>query len=151
FLPRLLPISRPAGAVLCGGGGQQRGVEAARCSGGRRRLPPACKPGRKISAFYPICLPSGQLACSPAMLLQDRKYGKRAQCAAYCKQSARQDRPSDLLRCVRATWEASENRIKEVKNMCQADRLSCHRYWANFLRLLISCLAYELFLLLKQA
>lgn len=47
--------------------------------------------------------------------------------------------------------EASENRIKEVKNMCQADRLSCHRYWANFLRLLISSLAYELFLLLKQA
>lgn len=47
--------------------------------------------------------------------------------------------------------EASENRIKEVKNMCMADRLSCHRYWANFLRLLISCLAYELFLLLKQA
>ncbi|HLR25331.1 MAG TPA: transposase [Fodinibius sp.] len=31
-----------------------------------------------------------------------------------------------------------------------ADRLSCHRYWANFLRLLISSLAYELFLLLKQ-
>src|SRR5699024_11222422 len=47
--------------------------------------------------------------------------------------------------------EASENRIKEVKNMCQADRLSCHRQGANFLRLLISCLAYELFLLLKQA
>lgn len=47
--------------------------------------------------------------------------------------------------------EASENRIKEVKNMCGADRLSCHRYWANFLRLLISSLAYELFLLLKQA
>jgi hypothetical protein len=47
--------------------------------------------------------------------------------------------------------EASENRIKEVKNMCYADRLSNHGYWANFLRLLISCLAYELFLLLKQA
>lgn len=47
--------------------------------------------------------------------------------------------------------EASENRIKEVKNMCQSDRLSCHRYWANFLRLLVSSLAYELFLLLKQA
>src|SRR5690606_5651069 len=27
--------------------------------------------------------------------------------------------------------EASENRIKEVKNMCFADRLSNHRYWAN--------------------
>lgn len=47
--------------------------------------------------------------------------------------------------------EASENRIKEVKTMCFADRLSNHSYWANFLRLLISCLAYELFLLLKQA
>jgi hypothetical protein len=47
--------------------------------------------------------------------------------------------------------EASENRIKEVKNMCFSDRLSNHRYWANFLRLLVSSLAYELFLLLKQA
>ena len=35
--------------------------------------------------------------------------------------------------------------------MCYSDRLSNHRYWANFLRLLLSCMAYELFLLLKQA
>lgn len=47
--------------------------------------------------------------------------------------------------------EASENRIKEVKTMCYADRLSNHSYRANFLRLLISCLAYELFVLLRQA
>lgn len=47
--------------------------------------------------------------------------------------------------------ETSENRIKELKNMCFSDRLSNHRYWANFLRLLISCMAYELFVLLKQA
>ncbi|MDZ7692893.1 MAG: IS1380 family transposase [Balneolaceae bacterium] len=47
--------------------------------------------------------------------------------------------------------EASENRIKEVKNMCYADRLSAHRFWANFFRLLLSCLAYELFLRLRQA
>jgi len=46
--------------------------------------------------------------------------------------------------------ESSENRIKEVKNMCFADRLSNHGFWANFLRLLISSLAYELFLLLKE-
>ena len=46
--------------------------------------------------------------------------------------------------------EASENRIKEVKNMCFSDRLSNHRYWANFFRLFISSLAYEMFLLLKQ-
>ena len=47
--------------------------------------------------------------------------------------------------------EASENRIKEVKNMCFSDRLSDHSFWANFFRLLISSLAYEMFLLLKKA
>jgi len=46
--------------------------------------------------------------------------------------------------------EASENRIKEVKNMCFSDRLSNHDYWANFFRLFISSLAYEMFLLIKQ-
>ena len=47
--------------------------------------------------------------------------------------------------------EASENRIKEVKNMCFADRLSNHGFWSNFFRLFISSLAYEMFLLLKKA
>jgi len=47
--------------------------------------------------------------------------------------------------------EASENRIKEVKNMCFSDRLSNHGFWANFSRLFISSLAYEMFLLLKNA
>lgn len=47
--------------------------------------------------------------------------------------------------------EASENRIKEVKNMCFSDRLSNHGFWGNFFRLLISSLAYEMFLLLKEA
>ena len=47
--------------------------------------------------------------------------------------------------------DASENRIKEVKNMCFSDRLSNHGFWANFMRLIMSSLAYELFLLLKQA
>lgn len=46
--------------------------------------------------------------------------------------------------------DASENRIKEVKNMCFSDRLSNHGYWANFFRLFISSLTYELFLLIKQ-
>ena len=46
--------------------------------------------------------------------------------------------------------EASENRIKEVKNMCFSDRFSNHGYWANFFRLFISSLAYEMFLLIKQ-
>ena len=46
--------------------------------------------------------------------------------------------------------EASENRIKEVKNMCFSDRLSNHGFWANFFRLFLSSLAYEMFLLLKD-
>lgn len=45
--------------------------------------------------------------------------------------------------------EASENRIKEVKNMCFSDRLSNHNFWANFTRLLMSSIAYEMFLILK--
>jgi hypothetical protein len=47
--------------------------------------------------------------------------------------------------------EASENRIKEVKNMCFSDRLSNHGFWGNFFRLFLSSLAYEMFLLLKKA
>jgi hypothetical protein len=46
--------------------------------------------------------------------------------------------------------DASENRIKEVKNMCFSDRLSNHKFWANFFRLFLSSLVYEMFLLLKQ-
>ena len=45
--------------------------------------------------------------------------------------------------------DASENRIKEVKNMCFSDRLSNHGFLANFFRLFLSSLAYEMFLLLK--
>lgn len=46
--------------------------------------------------------------------------------------------------------EASENRIKELKNMCFADRLSCHKFTANYFRLFISCLAYEFFRIIKE-
>lgn len=41
--------------------------------------------------------------------------------------------------------ETCENRIKEIKNMCFSDRLSCHGYLANFFRLFLSCIVYELF------
>ena len=46
--------------------------------------------------------------------------------------------------------ESSENRIKEIKNMCFSDRLSDHRFWANFFRLIMSTIAYKLFLVLKE-
>lgn len=45
--------------------------------------------------------------------------------------------------------ETSENRIKEIKNMCYSDRLSCHDFWANFFRFMLSCLCYEMFRLIK--
>lgn len=46
--------------------------------------------------------------------------------------------------------DTSENRIKELKNMCFSDRLSTHGFWSNFLRLLMSSMAYEMFLLIKN-
>jgi hypothetical protein len=46
--------------------------------------------------------------------------------------------------------EASENRIKEIKNMCFSDRLSCTSFTANYVRLFLSTLAYELFRKLKE-
>jgi hypothetical protein len=45
--------------------------------------------------------------------------------------------------------EASENRIKEIKTMCFSDRLSCNNFWANYFRLLLYCLGYEMFRLVK--
>tara|TARA_R110002126_G_scaffold19675_1_gene73812 strand:+ start:38 stop:433 length:396 start_codon:yes stop_codon:yes gene_type:complete len=45
--------------------------------------------------------------------------------------------------------ERSENRLKEVKNMCFSGRLSNHGFWANFFRLFLSSLAYEMFLLIR--
>ena len=46
--------------------------------------------------------------------------------------------------------ETSENRIKELKNMCFSDRLSCNKYTANCMRLFFSCLCYEIFRLIKE-
>lgn len=46
--------------------------------------------------------------------------------------------------------ETSENRIKELKNMCFSDRLSCHSFVANYFRLFTSCLCYELFRMIKE-
>jgi len=37
-----------------------------------------------------------------------------------------------------------ENRIKEVKNDLFSDRTSCHEWWANQFRLLLSSMAYVL-------
>ncbi len=46
--------------------------------------------------------------------------------------------------------DTSENRIKELKNMCYSGRLSNHNFWANFMRLIISSITYEMFLIIKN-
>jgi hypothetical protein len=46
--------------------------------------------------------------------------------------------------------DRSENRIKELKNMCFSGRLSCRKYTANCFRLFLSCLCYEFFRLIKE-
>jgi len=48
----------------------------------------------------------------------------------------------DTLYCARGNME---NRIKEQQLDLYADRTSCHNWWANQLRLLLSSLAYMLF------
>ena len=40
--------------------------------------------------------------------------------------------------------DRSENRIKEVKNMCFADRLSNHGFLGNFFRLIMSSISYSM-------
>jgi|GEM_PF-5703267 len=53
-------------------------------------------------------------------------------------------------RFYRERGEGAENRIKEWKTMMHADRLSCHKFYANWLRLLLYSAAYILMWSLKQ-
>ncbi len=46
--------------------------------------------------------------------------------------------------------DASENRIKELKNMCYSDRLSCHKFTANCFRLLMSSISYEILRTIRE-
>ena len=47
--------------------------------------------------------------------------------------------------------ERGENSIKDLKNVLKADRLSCHRFWANQFRLLLHSAAYVLMFALRRA
>jgi hypothetical protein len=52
--------------------------------------------------------------------------------------------PLAVYHFYRQRGEDAENRIKEFKNMIHADRLSCHDFFANWFRLLLHAIAYEL-------
>ncbi|UCM93044.1 MAG: IS1380 family transposase [Rickettsia endosymbiont of Cimex lectularius] len=53
-------------------------------------------------------------------------------------------KPEDLYDKIYCTRGDMENRIKEQQLQLFADRTSCHKWWANQLRLLLSGLAYTL-------
>ena len=57
--------------------------------------------------------------------------------------TTRPDPPEALYAWYAARGEP-ENWIKDLKNACFADRLSCHRFWANQFRLLLHAAAYWL-------
>ena len=58
--------------------------------------------------------------------------------------------PEDLYRgyCERGQ---SENHLKDLKRALAADRLSCHRFAANFLRLVMHAAAYRLMFAIRRA
>ncbi|MBV9391095.1 MAG: transposase, partial [Verrucomicrobia bacterium] len=53
----------------------------------------------------------------------------------------------DGLYCARGEME---NRIKEQQSGLFSDRTSCHAWWANQFRLLLSSMAYVLFETLRR-
>ncbi len=57
--------------------------------------------------------------------------------------TSRYDEPKQLYDWYVRRGE-SENSIKDYKRYCKADRLSCHRFIANQLRLLLHAAAYWL-------
>lgn len=58
--------------------------------------------------------------------------------------TTRQDAPEDLYRWYTQRGDRPELCIKDLKEGCFADRLSCHAFWANQLRLLLHAAAYWL-------
>ena len=53
--------------------------------------------------------------------------------------------------CYVQRADASENSIKDLKRAHKADRLSCHRFWANQFRLLLHAAGYVLMYMLRRA
>lgn len=58
--------------------------------------------------------------------------------------TSRDDEPSEVYRWYTRRGNHPELCIKDLKEACFADRLSCHRFWANQFRLLLHSAAYWL-------
>jgi len=89
-------------------------------------------------------------SCSQDLYAKVESTGKGMNVRFFASNFADED-PRELYRdFYTQRGEAAENRIKEIKNMCFSDRLSCHRFSANFFRLMLSCLAYELLRMIRE-
>lgn len=58
--------------------------------------------------------------------------------------TSRTDAPEALYQWFTQRGDCPELCIKDLKEDCFADRLSCHRFWANQCRLLLHAAAYWL-------
>jgi hypothetical protein len=58
--------------------------------------------------------------------------------------TTRDDAPSEVYHWYIRRGDHPELCIKDLKEACFADRLSCHRFWANQFRLLLHSAAYWL-------
>lgn len=68
----------------------------------------------------------------------------------YCTNMEKQEAQSLYQDFYTKRGDSSENRIKELKNMCFSDRLSCHKFTANFFRLLLSGICYEVLRTIRE-
>lgn len=68
----------------------------------------------------------------------------------YCTNMKKQEAQSLYQDFYTKRGDTSENRIKELKNMCFSDRLSCHKFTANFFRLLMSGICYEVLRTIRE-
>jgi hypothetical protein len=64
--------------------------------------------------------------------------------------TSRTDAPDDLYHWYTQRGDHPELCIKDLKEGCFADRLSCHRFWANQFRLLLHASAYRLLDMIRR-
>jgi len=98
----------------------------------------------------PFCYQAGSWVSPQSVYAKVESTGKGMNTRFFVSNIANEQAASLYFDFYVRRGETCENRIKELKNMCYSDRLSCHRFWANAFRLLLSGLVYEFFRLIKN-
>ena len=79
------------------------------------------------------------------------EYGTRGENPRFLVTTLSTEDPQSIYDGVFCRRGQAENRIKDFKNALRADRLSCHRFVANSLRLFLHALAYRLMFALRAS